>query len=133
MPSPAQEQEQVLLTQDRRDRLDEAIAHAATEGDWAPVMDRLRCLRGISTVTAFGLATEIGDWHRFTGSSIGAYVVGASHHRCRGLLSSCHPCVGVNNLPEQNKACRLTTSTVARVCTSSRRPPSLGRTLPRRP
>ena len=37
------------------------------------MVDRLRCLRGISTVTAFGPATEIGDWHRFTGSSIGAY------------------------------------------------------------
>jgi transposase len=24
---------------------------------------RLGCLRGVSTLTAFGLATEIGDWH----------------------------------------------------------------------
>ena len=29
---------------------------------------------GVSTLTAFGLAVEIGDWHRFTGSSIGAFV-----------------------------------------------------------
>ncbi|GAA1080726.1 transposase [Nocardiopsis metallicus] len=63
--------EQVLLV---RDRLDQAITRQAAEGEWAPVVDRLRCLRGISAITAFGPATEIGDWHRFTGSSIGAYV-----------------------------------------------------------
>ena len=38
------------------------------------VVVRLGCLRGISTLTGFGLAVEIGDWHRFTGSTIGAYV-----------------------------------------------------------
>ncbi len=32
------------------------------------------CLRGISTLTALALAVEIGDWDRFTGSSIGAYL-----------------------------------------------------------
>ncbi|WP_201776740.1 hypothetical protein [Allosalinactinospora lopnorensis] len=52
-------QEQVLLTRDRLDR--GAIAEAAAESAWKPVVDRIRCLRGISTVTAFGLATEIGD------------------------------------------------------------------------
>jgi len=35
---------------------------------------RLACVRGIATLTAFGLAVEIGDWQRFTGSSIGAYL-----------------------------------------------------------
>ena len=37
-------------------------------------MTRLGCLRGVSTLTAFGLAVEIGDWHRLTGRSIGAYL-----------------------------------------------------------
>jgi len=31
-------------------------------------------LRGISTLTGFALAVEIGDWSRFDGNSIGAYV-----------------------------------------------------------
>ena len=31
-------------------------------------------MRGVSTLTAFGLAVEIGGWDRFTGSSIGAYL-----------------------------------------------------------
>ena len=58
----------------RREALDAAIcAEAATE-PWAPVVGRLSCLRGVSTLTAFGLATEIGDWERFDGRSIGAYL-----------------------------------------------------------
>jgi Transposase IS116/IS110/IS902 family len=46
----------------------------AHEPEWAPVVTRLPCLRGVSTLTAFALAVEIGDWERFTGSSIGAYL-----------------------------------------------------------
>jgi transposase len=38
------------------------------------VVTRLGCLRGVSTLTGFGLAVEIGDWHRLTGRSIGAYL-----------------------------------------------------------
>ena len=33
-----------------------------------------RCLRGVSTLTGFALAVEIGDWHRFTGNTIGSFV-----------------------------------------------------------
>jgi transposase len=58
----------------RRDRLDEAIATMAVDSEFTPVAARLGCLRGISTLTAFGLAVEIGDWHRLTGRSIGAYL-----------------------------------------------------------
>jgi transposase len=41
---------------------------------FTPVVTRLGCLRGVSTLTAFGLAVEIGDWHRLTGRTIGAYL-----------------------------------------------------------
>jgi len=58
----------------RRDRLDEAITAMAVDSEFTPVVHRLGCLRGISTLTAFGLAVEIGDWHRLTGRSIGAYL-----------------------------------------------------------
>lgn len=34
---------------------------------------RLGCLGGISTLTGFGLAVEVGDWHRFTGNTIGSF------------------------------------------------------------
>jgi len=66
--------EAVLLTADRRDRLDRAIVELATDPAWAPMVTRLQCLRGISTLTAFGLAVEVADWTRFTGSSIGAFL-----------------------------------------------------------
>jgi transposase len=45
----------------------------AMNSEYTPVVRRLGCLRGVSTLTSFGLAVEIGDWHRFTGSTIGAY------------------------------------------------------------
>ena len=35
---------------------------------------RLGCLRGVSTLTGFALAVEIGEWHRFTGNTIGSFV-----------------------------------------------------------
>jgi transposase len=58
----------------RREALDAAIAEEAAKEPWAEVVGRLACLRGVSTLTAFGLATEIGDWERFDGRSIGAYL-----------------------------------------------------------
>jgi transposase len=58
----------------RRDRLDTAIIAMAVDSEFTPVVRRLGCLRGVSTLTAFGLAVEIGDWHRLTGRSIGAYL-----------------------------------------------------------
>ncbi len=64
----------VLATTARRDRLDKAILDLATGSRWAPVVTRLSCIRGIATLTAFALATEVGDWQRFTGAAIGAYL-----------------------------------------------------------
>ncbi|WP_134773438.1 IS110 family transposase [Ornithinimicrobium flavum] len=66
--------ESAVLASGRRDRLDEQVAVLATEGEYVPVASRLACLRGISTLTSVALAVEIGDWDRFTGSSIGAYL-----------------------------------------------------------
>jgi transposase len=58
----------------RRDRLDAAITELAQRPDLAPLVGRLSCLRGVSTLTAVGLAVEIGDWHRLSGATIGAYL-----------------------------------------------------------
>jgi transposase len=58
----------------RRDALDRAICEEAAREPWVTVVGRLCCLRGVSTLTAFGLVTEIGDWRRFDGRSIGAYL-----------------------------------------------------------
>ncbi|WP_425955702.1 IS110 family transposase [Xylanimonas sp. McL0601] len=66
--------EAVQFAEARRDRLDEKIALMAADSPFTDITHRLACLRGISTLTAFALAVEIGDWTRFTGSSIGAFL-----------------------------------------------------------
>ena len=66
--------DQVLTTLARRERLDARIEQLAVDSAWTPVVRRLGCLRGISTLTGFALAVEIGDWTRFNGNSIGSYL-----------------------------------------------------------
>lgn len=55
---------EVLLA--RRGRLDALIAEQSLEGPWAPTVARLRCLRGIDSLTAVGLVAEIGDIGAFS-------------------------------------------------------------------
>lgn len=73
----------------RRDRLDEQITAMAADSEFTPVTTRLCCLRGVSTLTGFALAVEIGDWHRLTGATIGAYL---------GLVPSEHSSGGSRRL-----------------------------------
>lgn len=58
----------------RRDRLEAAITAMAADSEFTTTVRKLCCLRGVSTLTGFALAVEIGDWDRFTGASIGAYL-----------------------------------------------------------
>jgi len=52
---------------DRRiEALDVAIRETAAQGPWTPLVARLRCLRGVDTLTALALVAEIGDFERFT-------------------------------------------------------------------
>lgn len=64
----------VTMTLARRDRLDGQIEQMAANSEFTDVTRRLACLRGISTLTGFALAVEIGDWDRFTGANIAAYL-----------------------------------------------------------
>ena len=64
----------MLASLERRNRLDDAIAAMATDSEFTPVVRRLGCVRGIATLTAFGLAVELGDWSRLSGRSIGTYL-----------------------------------------------------------
>jgi transposase len=78
----------VLSVTARRDRLDRQIIAMAADSEFTPVVHRLGCLRGVATLTAFGLAVEIGDWHRFTGNSIGSFVgLVPSEHSSGGTRS----------------------------------------------
>jgi len=64
----------VLAVGARRGRLDATITQLAADSEFTPLVRRLACLRGVSTLTSFALAVEIGDWDRFTGNTIGSFV-----------------------------------------------------------
>jgi transposase len=49
----------------RRESLESAISALVPGSPWAQTVARLRCLRGIDTLSAVGLCAEIGDWERF--------------------------------------------------------------------
>jgi transposase len=51
----------------RRDGLDRALAEIAPDCPWAVTVGRLRCLRGVDTLTALGLCAEVSDFGRFAG------------------------------------------------------------------
>jgi transposase len=68
------DREAVAFAVARRDRLDGEIAAMAADSEFTATTRRLCCLRGVSTLTGFALAVELGDWDRFTGANIGAYL-----------------------------------------------------------
>jgi transposase len=63
----------VLLA--RRELVARELEQIAPGCVWGETIARLRCLRGINTLTALGLCAEIGDWDRFDHrDSIAKYV-----------------------------------------------------------
>ena len=55
----------VDLVDARIEALERAIRETAEQGPWQELVARLRCLRGIDTLTACALIAEIGDFSRF--------------------------------------------------------------------
>jgi transposase len=49
----------------RRDQLEREIIGLLPSSPWTVQVGRLRCLRGVDTLTAAGLCAEIGDFERF--------------------------------------------------------------------
>jgi transposase len=49
----------------RRGALEGAIEELVPSSPWADEVARLRCMRGVNTLTAIGLCAEVGDWVRF--------------------------------------------------------------------
>ena len=64
----------MLDAKTRRDALDRAITELAGAPPYVDVVERLVCLRGVSTLTAFALTVELGDWNRFRPTSLGAFL-----------------------------------------------------------
>lgn len=65
----------------------------------------------ISTLTAFALAVEIGDWHPFTGNSIGSFVglVPSEHSsgssRAQGPISLTN--IAIRSIPGNIKVVKI--------------------------
>jgi transposase len=55
----------VDLVDHRIEQLERSLDDAAANGPWAGLIARLRCLRGVDTLTALGIVCEIGDFARF--------------------------------------------------------------------
>jgi len=55
----------VDLVDARIDQLERAIRETAEQGSWRELVARLRCLRGVDTLTGLALVVEIGDFTRF--------------------------------------------------------------------
>jgi transposase len=55
----------VELLMGRRKHLTATLERAIPESGHAPTIARLRCFRGIDTLSAAGLSAEVGDFHRF--------------------------------------------------------------------
>jgi transposase len=64
----------MLDAKSRRDALDTAISELAACEPYVEVVERLVCLRGVSTLTAFALTVELGDWSRFRPESLGPFL-----------------------------------------------------------
>jgi transposase len=69
LPGQQQAFDDYLFAVDQLDRrigvLEVEIARLAADGPHAELIGRLRCLRGIDTLTAVGLVCEVGDFRRF--------------------------------------------------------------------
>jgi transposase len=49
----------------RRETIEDELSKLAVDSPCAVAIGRLRCLRGIDTLSALGLCAEIGEWDRF--------------------------------------------------------------------
>jgi transposase len=63
-----------MQAKQRRDLLDRAIVELAAEPPFVEIVGRLCCLRGVSTLTAFALTVELGDWTRFRPQALGPFL-----------------------------------------------------------
>ena len=71
---PSRGLDAMLATRDRRDRLDAAITADGRQPEFTPVVHPAGLSARSLGADRVRLAVEIGDWQRFTGDTIGAYL-----------------------------------------------------------
>ena len=109
----------------RRHTLEAAIGELIAVSPWAQDVARLRCLRGIDTLSAIGLAVEVGDFARFEHPSLlSSYL---------GLVPSEHSTGDSRRQGHITKSgSRHARRLLVEAAWHYRRPPRLGSTLERR-
>jgi transposase len=109
----------------RRSTLEAAIVELVPASPWAQDIARLRCLRGIDTLSAVGLAVEVGDFHRFEHPSLLMSYL--------GLVPSEHSTGETRRQGHITKSgSRHARRLLVEAAWHYRRPPRLGSTLERR-
>ncbi len=109
----------------RRDALERQMAAIVPDSPWAETVGRLRCLRGIDTLTALGLCAEVGDFDRFErpGQLMSYFGLVPSEHTSGGQRRQ-----GSITKSGSQHARRL----LVEAAWHYRRPPRVGRELKRR-
>jgi hypothetical protein len=109
----------------RRKTIEAAIGELVPASPWAQTVARLRCLRGIDTLSAVGLAAEIGDFERFEHPrQLMSYL---------GVVPSEHSTGGTRRQGHITKTgSRHARRLLIEAAWPYRRPPRLGTTLERR-
>jgi transposase len=109
----------------RRGTLEAAISELIPSSPWAQDVARLRCLRGIDTLSAVGLAVEVGDFGRFEHPGLLASYL--------GLVPSEHSSGESRRQGHITKTgSRHARRLLVEAAWHYRRPPRLGTTLERR-
>jgi transposase len=82
------------LAEARIERLERETRALSEQGPWRELVARLRCLRGVDTLTAVSIAVEVGDFSRFkSAEEFMAYV----RPRPLGALLGAAPQAGVDH------------------------------------
>ncbi len=105
----------------------------AADSEFTPVVHRLGCLRGIGTLTGFAFVVEIGDWHRFTGNSIGAFVGLVSSEHSSGASRVQGSITKTGNQHHVSEWLRLVSAPAPRLQRWTRRPVAAQTMRPQRP
>jgi transposase len=137
-PFPAQQQSfdtyvhALDLVDARIGVLERAIAETAEQEQWRTLVARLRCLRGIDTLTALAIVAEIGDFDRFRRAEEFMAFVGlvpserssGSAARARSPRSATRTCAGCWSRPPGTRAAGRRSGTSSLAASAARTPSS---------
>ena len=104
----------MLDAKTRRDALDKAITELAATPPYVDVVERLVCLRGVSTLTAFALTVELGDWRRFRPEALGIRPRNAPSASGRNRRQSPSSTVSANAVRVETPRRQTSRSTISR-------------------